>query len=652
LQVQELQLLRKSSLDSRTTLGHATGAQKSSFFWIAVLTGMAALLLTVGFLQYRWTNQLTEATETRIGSNVESLMLDWHLDFYQSFAAICVALQVGPDSGAHDDWRAYAERFADWNRSAAHPSLIQNLYMLETSQGPAPRLLRLSRDQAQATPDSTSERLQRLLARLEERSGDINIALRAWESPGGNLAPTISGEIPHTSVRSDTLTGWQFDQSIPAIVHPIIHHTLPLRTKADRNGKRVDWIIVVLDLPTIQTQILPEVTQRYIANNPYELGVGIGGNANRLIYDPRHGANSTAFAHPDATMNIFGPPPESTEGYFWQAFKKGNSLTGVEWHSFSGPVWFPVIRYSEAEEPWTLILQNRDGPLEAVVARLRRRNTLIGGLVLLLLAASMSVVVLASHRAQRLAKLEMGFVASVSHELRTPLSAILSAGENIADGLIDTKAGLTKYGAIITSQTSQLIDLVDQVLRFSSTRDGSQRYHLRLLEIPDLLESVRENTAGLVLSAGFTVEQEIENGLPPVMGDRTALTRCLQNLVANAVKYSPAQRTIVIGAKLHESATHKKQVRISVTDWGLGISPADLRYVFEAFYRSPQVASAQIHGTGLGLTLASEIAGAMGGTLSVESEIGKGSTFTLHLPVPETDFEVAAPDGASRVNQE
>ena len=645
-------MLRKPSFDSRTTLGYATGAQKSSFFWIAVLAGMAALLLTIAFLQYRWTSQLTEATETRIGSNVESLMLDWHLDFYQSFAAICVALQVGPDSGAYEDWRAYSERYSHWNRSAAHPSLIQNLYMLETSQGPAPRLLRLSRDQAQATPDSASEGLQRLLARLEERSGDINVALRAWESAGKDLAPTITGEISHTSVRSDTLTGWQFDQSIPAIVHPIIHHTLPLQTKPDRSGKRVDWIIVVLDLPTIQTQILPEVTQRYIANNPYELGVGIGGNANHLIYDSRRGSNSTAFAHPDATMNIFGPPPESTEGYFWQTFKKGNSLTGVEWHSFSGPVWFPVIRYSETEEPWTLILRNQDGPLEAVVAKLRRRNTLIGGLVLLLLGASMSVIVLASHRAQRLAKLEMGFVASVSHELRTPLSAILSAGENIADGLIDTKAGLARYGAIITSQTSQLIDLVDQVLRFSATRDGSQHYQLQPLEIPDLLESLRENTAGLVLAAGFTLDQEIETGLPPVMGDRTALTRCLQNLVANAVKYSPAHRTILIAAKIEESATRKKQVRISVIDRGLGISPSELRHVFEAFYRSPQVASAQIHGTGLGLTLASEIAGAMGGTLTVESEIGKGSAFTLHLPVLETGLEAVAANGVSRVNQQ
>jgi len=645
-------LLRKSFLDSRTTLGYATGAQRSSFFWIAVLTGMAALLLTVGFLQYRWTNQLTEATETRIGNNVESLMLDWHLDFYQSFAAICVALQVGPDSGAYEGWRAYSERFSHWNRSDPHPSLIRSLYILETSQSTVPRLLRLSPDQGQATPDSPNQRLQRLLTRLEERSGGIDVALRAWEPTAENRRPNITAERPHASPQTDILTGWQFDQSVPAIVHPIIHHALPLEAKPSKSGKGVDWIIVVLDLPTIQAQILPEVTERYIANSPYELAVGIGGKANHLIYASGHGKGSTAFAHPDATMNIFGPPPESTEGYFWQTFKKGNSLTGVEWHSFSGPVWFPVIRYSETEEPWTLMLRNQDGPLEAVVTKLRRRNTLIGGLVLLLLAASLSVVVLASHRAQRLAKLEMGFVASVSHELRTPLSAILSAGENIADGLIDTRVGLTRYGAIITSQASQLIDLVDQVLRFSATRDGSQRYQLKPLEIPDLLESLRENTAGLVSAAGFTVEQEIEAGLPPVLGDRTALTRCLQNLVANAVKYSPAHRTIVVAAKLQESAAHKKQVRISVTDQGLGISPSELRHVFEAFYRSPEVASAQIHGTGLGLTLASEIAGAMGGTLSVESEIGKGSTFTLHLPVPDTDLEAVATNGASRVNQE
>jgi hypothetical protein len=105
-----LALLRRSSLDSRTTLGRATGAQESSLFWIAVLTGMAALLLTVGFLQYRWTNQLTEATETRIGSNVESLMLDWHLDFYQSFAAICVVALTQVFAGMNTSPPAWRSR--------------------------------------------------------------------------------------------------------------------------------------------------------------------------------------------------------------------------------------------------------------------------------------------------------------------------------------------------------------------------------------------------------------------------------------------------------------------------------------------------------------------------------------------------------------
>jgi len=641
----------KYSFDSGAKLRHGVGLKRGSFFWIA-LGGAVALLLGVGILQYRWTSQITEATETRIGNNVESLMLDWHLDFYQQFSTICVALQVGPDSGEHDNWLAYRERYSRWSRAANHSSLIESLHIWETSQGgAAPRFLRLGPDQAPLVSEDPPQKLQRLLDRLKERSGDINVALGAWELSGEDSQRMFAADRSHNISRSNPLTGWQFDQSVPAIVHPIIHHALLGETEHPR--KAVDWIVVVLDLPTIQRGILPDVTRKYIANGQYQLAVGVGGNANQLIYSSGDDAGSSTFARADATMNLFGPPPESTEGYFWQAFKNGNSLTGLEWHNFSGPLWFPVVRYEAVQQPWTLILRNQDRPLVAAVVALRRRNLVTGGLVMLLLLASMSLVVVASHRAQRLAKLEMDFVASVSHELRTPLSAIFSAGENIADGLIESKVALTRYGSIITGQATQLIDLVDQILLFAATRDGSKRYQLRRLRIVDLLQSVRETTAGLIRESGCQVEQLLQDNLPYILGDRPALTRCLQNLITNAVKYSPANRKIVIAARLYESGIHEKEVRIHVTDNGVGISASDLPHIFEPFYRSPEVVAAQVHGTGLGLALAKDIAEAMGGRLSVVSGVGKGSTFTLHLPVPrQEDLDVSVVDAGHWVKHE
>jgi two-component system phosphate regulon sensor histidine kinase PhoR len=110
-----------------------------------------------------------------------------------------------------------------------------------------------------------------------------------------------------------------------------------------------------------------------------------------------------------------------------------------------------------------------------------------------------------------------------------------------------------------------------------------------------------------------------------------AVQGCLENLITNAVKYCGSDRRILISASLGESDDHGPEVGISVEDHGMGIASSELKQIFEPFYRSPEATAAQIHGTGLGLSLAKHLAEAMGGRLSVASEIGVGSFFTLHL---------------------
>ena len=265
-----------------------------------------------------------------------------------------------------------------------------------------------------------------------------------------------------------------------------------------------------------------------------------------------------------------------------------------------------------------------------------------GGIVLLLLTVGMALILFTSRRAQKLAKLQLDFVASVSHELLTPLAAIYCTGQNVMDGLVQTRTDSMAHGSIITSQARQLTDLVKQILLFASTQNGTNRYALRPLEVSGILQTVRNNVAVLVEGTGFEVEQRVQAGLPHVMGDLPALSHCLQNLILNAVKYSGKNRWIGISASVHEAKNHHKEVRISVRDHGSGISSSELPHIFEPFYRSPEVVDAQIHGTGLGLAVAKRIAEAMGGRLSVTSDVGVGSTFTLHLPVTlRSDAEVA-----------
>jgi signal transduction histidine kinase len=116
-----------------------------------------------------------------------------------------------------------------------------------------------------------------------------------------------------------------------------------------------------------------------------------------------------------------------------------------------------------------------------------------------------------------------------------------------------------------------------------------------------------------------------------------AICGCLENLITNAVKYSKDDRRIIISAALHETEQDAKEVAISVEDHGIGIPRSDLKNIFEPFYRSPEAIAAQIHGTGLGLSLAKHLAEVMGGRLLVRSEIGSGSVFILHLQLAQPD---------------
>jgi signal transduction histidine kinase len=234
----------------------------------------------------------------------------------------------------------------------------------------------------------------------------------------------------------------------------------------------------------------------------------------------------------------------------------------------------------------------------------------------------------------QLAKLQMEFVASVSHELRTPLAVLMSAADNLADGLVEGEAALQRYGAIVRHQSRSIGDLVDQILLFASTEDSKKQYFVEPLEVAPLMAWIVSSTEGVVKEAGATLELQSNAGVVCILGNRTGILQCMQNLIGNAVKYGGTDRHIVLRASAVPSGNGSgAEVHISVTDHGIGIEPSELPHIFEPFYRSPRVRAAQIHGTGLGLSLAKRIAESMGGGLSVVSEQSVGSTFTLRLRI-------------------
>jgi signal transduction histidine kinase len=632
----------ESRNDNLSDLTSARAPFNSFGFWAVVLLGMMALLGAVAILQYRWTNEASRADEIRMGAELESLMMKWHSDLFGEFSAICTAIQVGPDSGARDTWNDYLERYVAWTNALPHeslpyiyrnPDLVGEIYIWETNQQASPRLFWLNLDSKKIERLAPPPEFSALLSRLQANSASLELALNAWRPPGRSpesaAAPgASSGAIPSGS---NSTIGWQFDENLPAIVHPILHHG---DAKALSSRSPVDWIIITLDMTVLRKRVLPELSSRYFGGLDglaYKVALVRDGDRKTAIYTSDDGFGIGQLNAADSTMNVFGFLPERNVENLNGVSNSRVSVRGAEWHNLTAPAWFPVIQYGPATDSWLLELQHRAGPLQLAIEKVRRNNLTLSGLVLLLLSFSFAVLAFSGYRAQKFAKLQMDFVASVSHELRTPLTAILSAGENIKDGFIRNQSDLAEYGSIITSQSRQLMNHVDRVLTFASIRSGKDHYTLRPLEVPDILDVVRRNLSGLMAEESAVLVESIEPGLPRVMGDLFAASGCLENLITNAIKYGGDDRRIYLAVRLHSTPAERREVAISVEDHGMGIPPSELPHIFEPFFRARAATAAQIHGTGLGLSLAKHLSEAMGGRLTVASHLGSGSIFTLYL---------------------
>jgi signal transduction histidine kinase len=602
---------------------------------------MLVLLSAVAILQYRWTNEASSADEMRIGAELESLMMKWHGDVYGEFSAICTAIQVGPDSGARDTWEDYFGRYLEWNYALPHeslpyiyrnPDLVGEVYIWETTQQAKPRMFWLNLDSRKIEPITPPAEFSALLNRLQANSASLSMALQAWKSPGHSKDSGAAGDAASASIASgsNTIPGWQFDENVPAIVHPIFHRGLE---KSLNSESPVDWIIVTLDMNVFRKRVLPELSARYfggLEGLEYKVALVRTGSDPGTIYasDADFGSGQSDSA--DSIMNLFGFAPQRTGGTRPTA-RSGPSLRSTEWHSLTAPYWFPVIQYGTEPNSWLLQLQHRAGPLQLALARIKRNNLALSFVILLLLALSIAVLTIAGYRAQHFAKLQMDFVASVSHELRTPLTAIYSAGENIKDGVIQNESDLAEYGSIVTGQSRQLMNHVDRILMYASIRSGKDRYSLRPLAVEDILETVRRNLSGMLAEERCVLEENVPPGLPHVMGDLFAVCGCLENLITNAIKYGGSDCRINLSVAVRLLTDGGREVAFSVEDHGIGIANSELKHIFEPFYRAPEATAAQIHGTGLGLSLAKHLAEAMGGLLTVRSQLGSGSTFTLHL---------------------
>jgi signal transduction histidine kinase len=228
------------------------------------------------------------------------------------------------------------------------------------------------------------------------------------------------------------------------------------------------------------------------------------------------------------------------------------------------------------------------------------------------------------------AQLQSDFVAAVSHEFRTPLTTMRQLSEMLVRGRVSTDQRRQQFYEALLSESERLHRLVESLLNFGRMEAGQLRYQFEPLDASGLVRNVVAEFQQEVSKDGYHIEFTENADLPAIRADQESLARVFWNLLDNAVKYSPECRTIWV-----DLMRVGKRLMVRVRDQGLGIPAEEQKEIFRKFVRGAASGAASIKGTGIGLAMARQIVEAHGGEISVESAPGKGSAFTVLLPLVE-----------------
>jgi len=225
-------------------------------------------------------------------------------------------------------------------------------------------------------------------------------------------------------------------------------------------------------------------------------------------------------------------------------------------------------------------------------------------------------------------ELKSQFVSHLSHDLRRPLTSIRMFSEMLKEGRLPSEDKRKNYYEIITDESERLTHLANNILDFSRIERGRKKYDIKNGNPGQIVRDTVNHFKAHLGEAERKINLSIDEGIPNIKVDADAISQALMNLLTNAVKFSPQSGEINVNLK-----RGKREVLLEVIDQGVGISPRDQKKIFDKFYRSQKKEVAETDGSGLGLTLVKFIADAHKGHVRVDSREGKGSRFTMVLPV-------------------
>ena len=317
----------------------------------------------------------------------------------------------------------------------------------------------------------------------------------------------------------------------------------------------------------------------------------------------------------------------------WDELGVAVALTDRDGHlvlepSGSAAIQQAVRPAADTPLPWTLRVGSADpdAALAEVVARRPLLLTSLAMMALLVLGGGYFVT-RAVTRELAVARLQTDFVSAVSHEFRSPLTAMRHLTELLAGGIVTSEERRRQYYAVLARETERLHRLVENLLNFRRMEAGAFEYRFEPLDPADLVREVVAEFQQEITTNEHRIELQANGAMPAIRADREALGRALWNLLDNAAKYSPESPLIRV-----DLACEDQRVAIQVRDRGQGIPVTEQKTIFDKFVRGATSKASSVEGAGIGLSMVHHIVRAHGGDVRLDSEPGRGSTFTILLP--------------------
>jgi signal transduction histidine kinase len=294
--------------------------------------------------------------------------------------------------------------------------------------------------------------------------------------------------------------------------------------------------------------------------------------------------------------------------------------------------YFVEARFQSTLYKWLLhMLPRKYLEIEQVNRNRWRTNLFFIILSMSLIFISLAIIYVAWQRDRQLRQLKEDFIGNVSHELKTPLSLIRMFSEILVTGRIKDENKKLDYFRIIHNESDRMSRLINNLLDFANLGRGVHSEHFEKINIAQLVVKALEAYRYEIQKDGFQVNLETHPDIPDSFADPNAITMAFLNLLDNSVKHSGDQKQIDVRVERTNGF-----VDLTVIDKGIGIPASEQQKIFDKFYRGSAPSVRRIRGSGIGLAITKHVAEMHGGKVMVESEPGKGSTFTLRIPIRTT----------------